>query len=166
MSEEIKITKSTKLKVFSKEDFDRIILKEDGKTFFEKKAEIEYNLGIEIPDSLTTLEEVSNHAYSIYQKTMDSFELTKLKIVRFKSNKKNNNVSKKDWIIDWIEENKNSEGVVLYSEVVKATDEFFGYSLQGKSPRTRVKNVVNELVDRNLVKLINGEIHVGNHSTN
>lgn len=152
MEDEIVITKKTRLKVFSKEDFERVILVDDGKNFFDKRAEIERDLGIEIPEDLSSLEDIVEYAFNIYQKTLEDFELNKLKVVRFKSNKKNVGVSKKDWIINWIDEHSKPQGFINYKELEKDTDAFFGYSAQGKNPRTRIRNVLKELIRKGLVK--------------
>lgn len=162
MSEELVITKTTKLKTFSREDFERVILANPNKDFYEKVAELEANLGIEIPESVSTLEDLIDYTYGEYSKVIEEFELNKLKLVQFKSNKRNITVSKKDWIIQWIDSNKDANGIVKYDALFNAVDEFFGYSAQGKTPRTRIKRVLLELVDRKLIAWVKGEIHVNN----
>jgi hypothetical protein len=135
------------MNIIPKESFRKVLVESDA-SLEEVKQLVKEEFGMTIPNDIESREELLEITYDQYMKTMEEYKITEdYKIKKYK--KKTSKESRKDWIINYIQQ----KSPITTKTVIEAVDKEFGYSEVGKSSRIRVKNVVKELVQNNKVIL-------------
>jgi len=135
------------MNIIPKESFRKVLVESDA-SLEEVKQLVKEEFGMTIPNDIESREELLEITYDQYMKTMEEYKITEdYKIKKYKKN--TSKESRKDWIINYIQQ----KSPITTKTVIEAVDKEFGYSEVGKSSRIRVKNVVKELVQNNKVIL-------------
>jgi hypothetical protein len=144
------------MRVVTREEFGRIFL--NASYSFEEKLDlVREDFKLEIPPEIRNAEDLLEYVYDKYIKTMELYHLQEeRKFRKEKSSRKKAEGTVKEWIVNFIFDHKK----VSYSDLFSAVDDQFGYSQNGKSPRTRIKNVLKELTALNQVKYDHNLIEV------
>lgn len=128
-----------KIQVVSKEKFESLLL-DYSIPFEDRKNLVVHDWGLPLPSSLQDGDEFLNFVYEHYLKVMDDYLIYDNQ--KFIKQKNKSEETRKEFITNII----RTKDIVTYQEIVNQVNEKYGYAEIGKSPSTRIRNTLKELI--------------------
>lgn len=130
----------------TKEEFAKLLL-DDSIPFDDRKNVVLNDFHIEVPSDIVDAQPLLDFVYDYYLKAMDIYQMDKKKTY-VKADRKVKSGTVKEWIVNYIIENKE----MTVDQLKKAVDGAWEYSKDGKSPRTRIRKVLLQMEAEKLIQ--------------
>lgn len=127
------------IKIVPRERFQELLL-DYSIPFEERKNLVIHDWGLELPSNIQDGEEFLDFVYNHYLKVMDDYLIYDNQ--KFIKTKNKSSETRKDFIANLIQ----MKGMITYQEIVVAVNEKYGYAEIGKSPSTRIRNTLKDLI--------------------
>jgi hypothetical protein len=136
------------IKLITKEEFARVLL-DYSVSFNDRLTLVREEFQIEIPNTIQDGQVFLDCVYDKYLQLVEEYNLnTKIPYVPRK--KENPDENKKEFIIQMIFDKKS----IMYDDLYEIVDKKFEYWKYGKSPRTRIRKVLQKLEAEKLIRVL------------